>query len=78
MLSDFGEQGGTIYEKHIAKVNKSGGYMRDGNVSHYVKVGFGEKTNNRGNCGKNYNPSIRDRKANIIAQQQEEELNSEQ
>ena len=62
MLKTFGEQGGTVYEKHIAKVTKSGGYMRDGNVSHYAAVGFGEKTNNRGNYGKPYNPPIRDRR----------------
>lgn len=60
MMKSFGLQGGTMYSKHRAKITKSTGYMRDGNVSHYIQVGFNQKTNNRGNYGKSYNPSIRD------------------
>ena len=46
MMKDLGTQGGLLYERHIEKVNKSSGYMRDGNVSHYVRCGFTIKTKN--------------------------------
>lgn len=36
----FGWQGGTMYERHVEKVKHSGGYMRDGNVTHYVACGW--------------------------------------
>ena len=38
-------QGGTLYAKHRDKVSSSLGYMRDGNVSHYVSVGYTKKYN---------------------------------
>lgn len=63
MLSDFGERGGLIYEKHIAKVKRSPNYMRDGNVTHYVTCGRGIKTRQRGRYGKVLYYSHRDRKA---------------
>jgi hypothetical protein len=47
MKNDLGLQGGTLYEKHREKVENSLGYMRDGNVSHYVSCGFGAKTKNK-------------------------------
>ena len=64
MAKAHGLRGGTMYEKHIAKLDTSLGYMRDGHVTHFVQVGFGQKTNNRGNYGKRYNPSIRDMRSN--------------
>jgi hypothetical protein len=63
MLSDFGERGGLIYEKHIEKVKKSPNYMRDGNVTHYVACGQGDKTRQRGRYGKVLSYSHRDEKS---------------
>ena len=40
LLKALGERGGTLYEKHQCKVNSSLGYMRDGNVSHYVNTRY--------------------------------------
>lgn len=54
MLNDFGEQQGILYEKHVKKIRESSGYMRDGNVSHYVSCGFGRKT--RGDRGDDWSP----------------------
>lgn len=59
MKKDLGVQGGSLYEKHVEKVDKSLGYMRDGNVSHYVSCGFGVKTKNKNNeygARHNYSP----------------------
>lgn len=52
LLQKLGEQGGLLYDKHIAKIRKSLGYMRDGNVTHYVRCGFSEKTRDRNRYGK--------------------------
>ena len=71
MAKIHGLREGTMYEKHISKLDRSFGYMRDGNVTHYVRVGYGRKTNNRGNYGKHYNPSIRDRRNNALMDQWE-------
>lgn len=46
MVKDHGFRGGTLYERHQEKISKSPGYMRDGNVSHYARVGFTIKTRN--------------------------------
>ena len=47
MLKELGEQGGTLFEKHLKKVHKSGGYMsKHGNYTHYGKKShYGPKTN---------------------------------
>ena len=37
LMNALGLCGGTIYEKHRNKIKLSIGYMRDGNVSHYVQ-----------------------------------------
>jgi hypothetical protein len=42
-MDNLGMQGGTLYAKHRDKVTNSLGYMRDGNVSHYVSVGYTKK-----------------------------------
>lgn len=46
MIKDYGLQGGSLYDKHTQKIENSLGYMRDGNVSHFVKVGFRKYTKN--------------------------------
>lgn len=38
LLCALGERQGTLYEKHVGKIRMSSGYMRDGNVSHYVQI----------------------------------------
>ena len=38
LMRALGMQGGMLYEKHRKKVRRSGGYMRDGNVSHFVST----------------------------------------
>ncbi len=47
MMRFFGQQSGLVYEKHRRKIDRSPGYMRDGNVSHYVSVGFSRKTRDK-------------------------------
>lgn len=77
MLETFGPRGGTTYKRHIEKVNKSAGYMRDhGNVTHYVQVGFGEKTRNRKRYGKVRMLSIRDARKNESLNQSEIEYST--
>ncbi len=51
MMRRFGKQGGTIYEKHRQKIERSLGYMRNGNVRHFVSVGFSKKTRDRTRYG---------------------------
>ena len=51
MMRAHGQQGGLLYEKHRWKIDRSLGYMRDGNVSHYVSVGFRPKTKDRDRYG---------------------------
>lgn len=43
LMNDLGMQGGTLYARHRDKVSSSLGYMRDGNVSHYVSVRYRKK-----------------------------------
>ena len=43
LMDNLGMQGGTLYAKHRDKISSSLGYMRDGNVSHYVSVGYTKK-----------------------------------
>ncbi|MBQ9348589.1 MAG: hypothetical protein IJT94_14845, partial [Oscillibacter sp.] len=38
LMRALGMKGGMLYEKHRKKVQRSGGYMRDGNVSHFVST----------------------------------------
>ena len=54
LLKSLGTQSGTIYEKHVAKINKSFGYMRDGNLTHYAACGFNEKTRSKSRRGKSF------------------------
>ena len=36
LAKSLGMQGGTLYEKHVEKFKSSLGYVRDGNLRHYV------------------------------------------
>lgn len=52
MLKAHGPQGGTDYDRHVEKIKQSSGYMRDGNVTHYVWVGYNHaKTRDRNRYG---------------------------
>ena len=64
LMKKMGLQGGTIYERHREKIKSSAGYMRSGNVSHYVAVRPTRKTRKRGCYGKVFTPSYRDFKRN--------------
>lgn len=46
LAKDLGLQQGSLYEKHREKIGHSAGYMRDGNVSHFVAVDQSIKTKN--------------------------------
>ena len=51
MMRAHGQQCGLFDEKHRQKIDQSLGYMRDGNVTHYVSVGFRPKTKDRNRYG---------------------------
>ena len=56
----LGLQGGCIYERHREKIEVSAGYMRTGNVSHFVSVRPTRKTRSRDRYGRVFSPSKRD------------------
>ena len=60
LIRKLGLQGGVIYARHRQKIMASAGYMRTGNVSHYVAVRPTRKTRKRGRYGKVFTPSYRD------------------
>ena len=60
LMAMLGLQGGTIYQKHRDKVMRTSGYMRDGNVSHYVCVKPRWYTQKRNRHGKPHTPSRHD------------------
>ena len=72
MMRFFGQQGGLLYEKHRRKIDRSPGYMRDGNVSHYVAVGFRHKTKDRDRYGPARRLSRHDTRLEDAAQEQED------
>lgn len=43
LAKNLGLQQGTLYQRHRDKISMSSGYMRDGNVTHYVAAGFHHK-----------------------------------
>lgn len=55
LLEELGTKGGTLYEKHVEKVEKSGGYMaKHGTYGHYGQLShYGEKTRDNDRYGKN-------------------------
>lgn len=72
MMRAHGQQGGLLYEKHRRKIDQSLGYMRDGNVSHYVSVGFRPKTKDRDRYGPTRRLSRRDTRLEDALREQEE------
>lgn len=60
LLNALGMKGGTVYAKHREKICSSPGYMRTGNVSHYVRVKPAKKTRSRDRYGKVFKPAKRD------------------
>ncbi len=60
LIRKLGLQGGAIYERHRQKIMASVGYMRTGNVSHFVAVRPTRKTRKRGRYGKVFTPSFHD------------------
>ena len=77
MMRFFGQQGGLLYEKHRRKIDRSPGYMRDGNVSHYISVGFSQKTRDRDRYGPAVHRTRRDERAVQSARQQLKERGEE-
>ena len=43
LAKNLGLQQGTLYQRHRDKISISSGYMRDGNVTHYVSARFHHK-----------------------------------
>ena len=70
MMQNHGQQGGLVYEKHRRKIDRSLGYMRDGNVTHFVSVGFSKKTRDRDRYGPAVVWSPHDERAVLSAKQQ--------
>ena len=76
MMRAHGQQGGLLYEKHRRKIERSLGYMREGNVSHYVSVGFRPKTKDRDRYGPAKRLSRRDTRLEDAAQVSQEQEDS--
>lgn len=74
MMRAHGQQGGLIYEKHLRKIERSLGYMRDGSVSHYVAVGFRPKTKDRNRYGPTRRLSRHDTRLEDAAHTSEEDI----
>ena len=70
MMRFVGQPGGLVYEKHRRKIDRSPGYMRDGNVSHFISVGFSPKTRDRDRYGPAVLRTRRDERAAQSARQQ--------
>ncbi len=62
LMRALGMQGGMLYEKHRKKAQRSGGYMRDGNVSHFVSTKPRKRTRDRSRIGPVFLPPHRDLK----------------
>lgn len=73
MMRAHGQQGGLLYEKHRRMIDQSLGYMRDGNVSHYVSVGFRPKTKDRDRYGPARRLSRRDTRLEDAMQASQEQ-----
>ena len=59
LMAMLGLQGGCVYEKHREKIGKSIGYMRTGNVSHFVSTKPRKKTRSRDRYGRVFTPPAR-------------------
>ncbi len=60
LMISLGLQPGLLYQRHREKIQVSVGYMRTGNVSHFVITAPRRKTRSRKRYGHIYEPSIRD------------------
>lgn len=60
LMAMFGLQGGTVYQRHRDKIAQSSGYMRTGNVSHFVSTKPRKKTRCRDRYGRVFTPPARD------------------
>ena len=61
LMDALGMQAGTIYARHRQKIQLSTGYMRDGNVSHFVAIKPRKRTRDRNRIGPAYLPGHKDR-----------------
>lgn len=53
IMQDMGLRGGTLFERHVDKIEHSLGYVADGNIMHYANgSATGEKTRDRDRYGK--------------------------
>lgn len=60
LMHSLGKKAGSLHNKQRQKIDRSLGYMRSGNVSHYAETKPTQKTNNRKGYGKSRNLSRRD------------------
>lgn len=60
MVKTYGLQQGTDYTIQRQKIKESFGYVKDGNITHFVSLGFHQKTRNRNRYGKVKQLCIRD------------------
>lgn len=60
LMTELGMQGGLLYHRHRIKIQSSAGYMRTGNVSHYVRVKKRPKTRSHYRYGSVFTPAKRD------------------
>ena len=76
LMLQKGLQGGSVYKRHREKILFSAGYMRTGNVTHYVRSGRHKKTRSRDRYGSVYDPSRRDAvQLDAMDEQETEERN---
>lgn len=60
LMGDLGLQEGCVYDRHREKIQRSCGYMRTGNVRHFVCTHPRRKTKSRDRYGSVYTPPKRD------------------
>ena len=60
MMRFLGLQAGSVYRKHRKKVSRSSGYMKSGNVSHFVSTTPRRYTRKRGRYAPNFTPPVRE------------------
>ncbi len=60
LADDLGLQGGLLYKRHRDKLLLSRGFMRTGNVSHFISTRPAKKTRSRDRYGLVYDPAKRD------------------
>lgn len=60
LMAMLGLQGGCVYERQREKIGRSIGYMRTGNVSHFVSTKPPRKTRKRDRYGRVFTPPARD------------------